>query len=190
MLSVRDATVEDVPRLLEIYEYYVNTTAITFDYSVPSSSDFTQQMILIQKKYPYLVVESEGKVWGYAYASPWIHRAAYDWCCESSIYIHKDARKQGLGRLLYMHLEDLLSQMGILNIYACIALPETEDSYLTCNSADFHKHLGYSQTGFFRNCGYKFGRWYHMIWMEKFLGTHESPVFPVIPYPELKKAKA
>ncbi len=57
--------------------------------------------------------------------------------------------------------------MRILNLYARTGYPEHDDEYLTSNSADFHAHLGFSKVGEFRNCGYKFGRWYHMICMEK-----------------------
>ena len=64
--------------------------------------------------------------------------------------------------------------MGILNLYACIAVPDEEDEYLTRSSADFHTHMGYSLAGTFRQCGYKFGRWYNMIWMEKIVGGHYS----------------
>lgn len=81
-----------------------------------------------------------------------------------------------------------MHDMGILNLYACIACPEHEDEYLTTNSADFHAHLGFVKAGEFRNCGYKFNRWYHMIWMEKVIGMHEANQPSVIPYPNLKKA--
>lgn len=57
--------------------------------------------------------------------------------------------------------------MGILNLYACIGYPQVEDEYLTKNSAEFHAHLGFELVGTFHNCGYKFDRWYDMVWMEK-----------------------
>ena len=66
------------------------------------------------------------------------------------------------------------TKMGILNLYACIGQPEVEDEYLTRNSADFHEHMGFSKVGEFHKCGYKFGRWYNMIWMEKMIGKHSK----------------
>ena len=84
------------------------------------------------------------------------------------------AQKQGLGRRLYEALEARLRDMGFLNLYACIGYPEEEDEYLTRNSAEFHAHLGFRKVGEFHLCGYKFGRWYHMIWMEKLVGEHNS----------------
>lgn len=71
---------------------------------------------------------------------------------------------------------------GVCNLYACIACPEQEDEYLTRSSMEFHEHLGFRQAGLFRECGYKFGRWYHMVWMEKLIGAHRAAQPPVRPY--------
>ena len=96
-----------------------------------------------------------------------------------TIYLDRDAQKCGMGRMLYEALETELKEMGILNLYACIAYPEKEDEYLTGNSADFHKHLGFEKVGEFHKCGYKFERWYNMIWVEKIIGEHEMRQAPV-----------
>ena len=60
----------------------------------------------------------------------------------------------------------------MLNLYACIGVPEQDDEYLDHNSEQFHEHMGYRKVGTFHQCGYKFGRWYNMIWMEKMIGEH------------------
>lgn len=172
MIKVRKAERADARRLLEIYDYYVRKTAITFEYDTPSLDEFTARMERIMKRYPYVVIEKDGRVEGYAYAGTLKDRAAYDWSCEVTIYVDRDARKHGLGRMLYEALEEELKAMGILNLYACIGYPVTEDEYLTRNSAEFHEHLGYTTVGEFHKCGYKFGRWYNMIWMEKIIGEH------------------
>lgn len=124
---------------------------------------------------------------GYAYAGSFVGRAAYDWSCEVTIYLARDAQKCGLGRKLYEALENELHKMGIINLYACIGYPEKNDEYLTTNSADFHAHLGFSKVGEFHKCGYKFGRWYNMIWMEKIIGKHEDNQPAIKLYPELNK---
>lgn len=129
----------------------------------------------IMKRYPYIVIERDGKVQGYAYAGPFHSRAAYGWSCEMTIYLDHSMRKSGLGRQIYEALEERLRKMGILNLYACIGYPETEDEYLNRNSAEFHEHLGYTKVGEFHKCGYKFGRWYDMIYMEKIIGEHLPP---------------
>ena len=185
IITIRDAEIADAERLLEIYAYYIQNTAITFEYEVPTLSEFQNRIRNTKKRYPYLVIEQDGSIQGYAYAGPFVGRAAYDWSCEMTIYLDRAARKCGLGRKLYEALEARLREMGILNLYACIGYPEEEDEYLTRNSADFHAHLGFATVGEFHNCGYKFGRWYHMIWMEKLIGPHEDRPSPVIPFREL-----
>ncbi len=109
-------------------------------------------------------------------------RAAYDWAAELTIYLDHDARRGGMGRVLYEALADRLKAMGVLNLYACIGYPLVEDEYLTKNSAQFHEHLGFTLAGTFHNCGYKFGRWYDMIWMEKIIGEHRPDQPDIVPY--------
>lgn len=182
MITIRDAAPDDAGRILEIYDYYVTKTAISFEWVTPTLEEFQERMKRTMARYPYLVAQEDGVVQGYAYAGPFVGRAACDWSCELTVYLAPDARKQGLGRRLYSALERALGGMGILNLYACIACPDREDEYLTANSADFHAHLGFVKVGEFRNCGYKFGRWYHLIWMEKIIGSHGADQKPVARY--------
>lgn len=179
MITVRSATLGDAERILEIYDYYVKNTAITFEYITPTLEEFRGRMEKTMQKYPYLVAEKDGVIAGYAYAGAFVGRAAYDWSCETSIYLDKNARKCGIGKALYTALEKELKEMGILNMYACIGYPAEEDEYLTKNSADFHSHIGFTQVGEFHKCGYKFGHWYNMIWMEKIIGEHKENQAPV-----------
>ena len=170
---IRSAATEDAGRLLEIYAYYVQNTAITFEYDVPSLEEFRERIIRTQKRYPYLVLEDQGVIRGYAYAGVFKDRAAYSRSCELSIYLDRNARGRGCGRMLYEALEAELGRMGMVNLYACIADPIAEDAYLTKNSEQFHAHLGFRKVGEFHKCAYKFHRWYNMIWMEKLIGAHE-----------------
>lgn len=171
-MRIRDAVSEDVPRLLEIYAWYVAHTAVTFDEEVPAAEAFAAHMERTMRRYPYLVLEDGGAVRGYAYAGPFVGRSAYRFSCEMTIYLAHDARRKGCGLALYEALEDRLKAMGILNLYACIGDPAEEDEYLTRDSERFHRRLGYQKIGTFSRCGYKFGRWYNMIWMEKIIGEH------------------
>ncbi len=173
--TIRNARLDDAERLVEIYDYYVENTAITFEYETPSISEFRSRMEHTMEKYPYIVIEKDGKVLGYAYAGAFAGgRAAYDWSCELTVYLDHEAQKCGYGGKIYTALEEKLKRMGIQNLYACIACTDTEDEYLNNNSAEFHSHLGFNEVGRFRQCGYKFGRWYDMIWMEKIIGEHEE----------------
>jgi phosphinothricin acetyltransferase len=171
-MRIRNAEPDDAGRLLAIYAYYVVNTAITFEYDVPSPDEFRDRIGKTLKKYPYLVLEEDGAILGYAYAGPLKDRAAYGHSCEVSIYVDRCARRRGCGRALYEALEERLKAQGILNLYACIADPIDEDEYLTKDSERFHRSMGYVKVGEFHGCGYKFGRWYNMIWMEKIIGDH------------------
>lgn len=172
-IVIRSASVNDAEALLNIYAYYVENTAITFECEVPTVEEFQQRIANTLKKYPYLVAEKEGTILGYAYAGVFKNRAAYDWSAEVTIYLSHNATKCGIGRKLYEALETEMKKRGFLNLYACIGYPVEEDEYLTKNSAQFHAHLGYQTVGEFHKCGYKFGRWYNMIWMEKLIGGNE-----------------
>ncbi len=171
--SIRTASPDDARELLDIYDYYVKETAITFEYETPSEDEFRGRIEKVLKKYPYIVIEQNGTILGYAYAGTFKDRDAYQWSVELSIYLNKDHRRAGLGRLLYEELERRLKAQGILNLYACIGYPDAEDEHLTLNSVRFHEKMGYSMIGKFNKCGRKFGRWYSMVWMEKLIGDHE-----------------
>jgi phosphinothricin acetyltransferase len=187
MLTIRTATVDDAKDILNIYAYYVEKTAITFEYEVPSLEEFKGRIQKTLETYPYLVEELDGRIIGYAYAGPLKQRAAYDWCCEMTIYLDHLERGHGAGKKLYFALEEALKKMGILNFYACIGYPVVNDEYLTQNSASFHAHLGYKQIGYFTKCGYKFNRWYDMVWMEKMAGEHRENTPPIKKYRDLVK---
>ena len=111
-ITIRNATLADAPRILEIYAYYVEHTVITFEYDVPSLAEFEGRMRAIMQKYPYLVIERDGRIEGYAYAHAFVGRAAYDWAAELTIYLDHDARRGGMGRVLYEALADRLKAMG------------------------------------------------------------------------------
>ena len=179
-IFIRSANEDDAEALLEIYAPYVMTTAITFEYEVPSVEEFRGRIRHTLEKYPYLVAEIQGVPVGYAYAGVFKGRAAYDWAVETSIYISTDRKRQGIGNRLYEELEARLKAQNILNLYACIAYAQPEDEHLSNDSVAFHQRCGYTLVGEFHRCGYKFERWYDMVWMEKFLGEH------CVPAPELR----
>ena len=182
-VRIRTARKEDAADLERIYAYYVNQTAITFEYQAPDAQEMERRRKTILARYPYLVAEKDGKVVGYAYAHEFYGREAYAWSVESTIYIDKDARRLGIGRILYEALEQTLKAMGILNINTCIAIAkDPEDPYLTNGSFSFYQGSGYDKIAHFHHSGYKFGRWYDVIWMEKMIGDHGDNPAPIIPF--------
>ena len=113
-MEVRLATPQDAEELLEIYRYYVEHTAITFEYETPSITEFRQRIKQTLKRYPYLAaVDGHGKIVGYAYASSFKNRAAYDWSVETTIYVDKDVKRQGIGKKLYEALEEILQKQHV-----------------------------------------------------------------------------
>lgn len=185
-IQIRTASSDDAKALLEIYTPYVEKTAITFEYDIPTLQEFENRINRTLKNYPYLVAEQNGELLGYAYTGPFVGRAAYGWSAEVSIYLKETKRKMGIGRRLYDALEQISKAQNILNLNACIGYTETEDEHLTNNSMEFHAHMGYTLVGRFHNSGYKFGRWYDMIWMEKLIGEHSDNPLPVIAFPALE----
>ena len=174
IFKIRYATVDDAERLLQIYSYYVEETAISFEIKVPTLTNFRARITQTLKKFPYLVAECENKIVGYAYAHEFVGREAYRFSAELTIYLDKNFLHCGVGRKLYEELEKILKAQGIKNLYACVGWVDEEDEFLNHNSANFHQHLGFKIVGKFTKCGRKFNRWYDMIWLEKIIGSHED----------------
>lgn len=175
---IRMATIKDANEIRDIYAPYVKDTAITFEYTVPTVEEFEQRIVKTLKRYPYLVALKAGVIIGYAYASAFKERAAYDWAAETSIYIKQEERGSGVGKLLYLKLEELIRKQNILNVNACIAYPNPD-------SIAFHEKFGYQTVAHFSQCGFKLNHWYDMIWMEKILAEHTNPPKPMIPVSDI-----
>ncbi|WP_035800401.1 GNAT family N-acetyltransferase [Butyrivibrio sp. NC3005] len=178
MIRIERVKIEDASELLEIYASYVTDTAISFEYEVPGIDEFTKRIREISAKYPYIKAVEDGKILGYAYANTFKERKAYDFNVETTIYVAKNMKRSGIGRMLYSSLEKSLKSMGVLNANACIAYLSDGrvDEHLTNDSYYFHEKMGYKLVGTFHNSGYKFGTWYDMVWMEKMLGDHENNI--------------
>lgn len=177
---IRKAAPEDASALLEIYRPYVEKTVITFEYDVPTPEEFRSRIVRTLERYPYLVAEKEGEPVGYAYASAFKGRAAYDWSVETSVYVREDLHGCKIGQALYRALEDCLYRQHVCNACACISYPHPQ-------SEGFHAKLNYKPVAHFHRSGYKNGKWIDMIWMEKELYPHREPPAPFIPFPELSE---
>lgn len=185
-ITIRMATKADAKDILEIYAPYITDTAITFEYVLPSVEEFAQRIVSTLTKYPFIVALENNQIIGYSYASAFKERAAYEWAAETTIYLKQDYRGLGVGRNLYLALEDILMKQNILNLNACIAYTAIEDKHLSNTSTYFHEHLGYTKVAHFSKCGYKFGTWYDIIWMEKIIGDHSVAPKSMIPITALE----
>lgn len=178
-MIIEAVTEQDAEALLSIYSPYVQNTAVSFEYEVPTVQDFQNRINSITQKLPYLKAVDGGNIIGYAYASPFHTRKAYEWSVELSIYIACNNRHLGCGKALYSKLEDILKDMGILTMYALISLPHGMDSHLTTDSFLFHQKMNFKPVGTFYNSGYKFETWYDTVYMERQIGEHTIPQPPV-----------
>ena len=177
---IRIAEERDIPAILEIYGPYVLNTTITFEYDVPTREEFTRRFRDITRQFPWLVYEEDGEILGYAYASAPYARAAYAWCAEPSVYLKPEVRGRGIGRKLYAALEQILDCQGYQVLYTLVT-QENEASLR------FHERCGYRVSVLFPNCGFKFGRWLGVIWMEKRLKSVEIPSYPPISWNRIRQ---
>ncbi len=171
-MKLRFASEADMPALLSIYEQYIPTT-ITFEYILPSREEFARRVSSISQFYPYLVLEDDGVLLGYAYAHRIAERAAYGWGAELSIYLRPDAAGAGLGTRLYRVLMELLRLQGVRTVYGLVASPNPA-------SEGLHAALGFRLMGVQERAGYKNDRWIDLLWFEKAIASYDpSPAPPV-----------
>lgn len=186
-IVIRVAREEDARELLNIYAYYVENTAITFEHEVPTLEEFTCRIKETLNNYPYLVALVDGKIAGYIYASRFRTRASYAWSAETSIYLDEQYHGMGIGKRLYAELENILVKQNVVNVYAGAANPVEEDEYLTRNSEHFHEAIGYRVVARYHECGSKFGRWYNLVELEKIIGDRTYPPKEFIPFEKLRR---
>jgi L-amino acid N-acyltransferase YncA len=175
--AIRPATIEDAPRLAEIYSYYVRETAVSFDEHPPTADQMAHHIQEVLSRLPWLVFD-DGEVRGYAYAVQHRDRASYRWSVNVSVYLHRDSVGQGIGRQLYLRLFEILRSLGYRRALAGITLPNEA-------SVGLHRAMGFEDVGTYRNVGYKFNEWHDTFWMQKeLLPPVETPWEPRL-FPEL-----
>jgi L-amino acid N-acyltransferase YncA len=164
-VHVRQATPGDAAACAAIYAPYVTGTVISFETEPPSAGEMAAR---IAAALEWLVLEDEGRVAGYAYASPFHARAAYRWACEVSVYLEQDRRRTGAGRALYEALLASLTARGFRVAVAGMTLPNPA-------SEGLHRALGFEPVGTYRQIGYKFGAWHDVAWTQRRLATGDGP---------------
>ena len=166
-LIIRMARPKDAKAILAIYEPYILETAITFEVDIIPLEIFEDRMSKVQKQFPWLVGEKEGKIVGYAYCSSHYERAAFAWDCECSVYIAKESHHQGIATALYTKLFQLIAKQGYYNIYSLIAVPHE-------SSVALHKKFGFTEVGTYLKTGYKLGTWWDLLILEKRLCSFDQ----------------
>lgn len=147
---IRAAKPSDAVAIAAIYNWYIANSSCTFEEGQLDEEAMRQRIAAAEPGKPWLVLEEDGVLLGYAYASIWKARAAYNRSREVTVYLHKNAGGNGRGRQLYQHLIDELRQKPIHSLIASIALPNAA-------SVALHESLGFTKVGQFSEVGFKFG---------------------------------
>jgi L-amino acid N-acyltransferase YncA len=170
--TLRLAEPADAAGVLAIYEPIVRETAISFELEPPSEEEMRRRIESILERKPWLVCELDGGVAGYAYATSYRERPAYQWSVETSVYVHPGQQRRGVARALYTALLAALRAQGFCSALAGIALPNPA-------SVAFHEACGFQWIGVYRSVGYKLGAWHDVGWLQLWLrGDHGEPGSP------------
>jgi L-amino acid N-acyltransferase YncA len=170
---IRIAKPADAGAILDIYAPYVRDTSITFETEVPSVSDFEKRIQKYLENWPWLLYEINGRIAGYAYASRYRERVAYQWSIECSVYIHDDHLRSGIASALYSRLFSILKIQGFTTVYAVINLPNDP-------SVALHESIGFTHFATYEKVGYKLGRWKNVGWWQLQLNEYlQEPPAPI-----------
>ena len=167
-VTLRRAHLEDAEAILEIYAPYIRNTNITFEYEVPSLSEFRDRMAGLMEGYPYLICEIDGIAAGYAYAHRYKERAAYQWDAELSVYLREGCERRGIGQAFYTALMEILKEQHVRNVYGIVTSPNPPSEAL-------HAAMGFRLAGVSLKTGYKLGKWIDVSCFERPLGDPDSP---------------
>jgi phosphinothricin acetyltransferase len=170
---IRLANPTDAVAILAIYAPYIRNTSITFETGVPAVADFANRIRSYLENWPWLVYEKDGQIVGYAYASRYRERVAYQWSIECSVYIHNDHHRSGIARALYSSLFSILKVQGFTNVYAVINLPNDP-------SIALHESMGFKYFATYEKVGYKLGKWKNVGWWQLQLNDYlQEPPAPL-----------
>lgn len=164
-MNIRKAELKDASQIADVYNYYVQQTHHTFETEPLGAEEMEKRIADVTEDYPFLVAEEDGAIVGYAYATQFKMRQAYEYASEVSIYVRNAAKQKGLGTQLYMQLFEELQETDIHAVVAGISLPNDA-------SVAFHERLGFEKVAHFKEVGYKLGRWIDVGYWEKILRVY------------------
>lgn len=159
-MKIRLAGAADAAAVAAIYGPFCETTAVSFEGAAPDAAEMAARIAAVTRQYPWLVLERDDVIAGYAYAARHRERAAYRWSVDTAVYVHAAARRSGVGRALYEKLFVLLVEQGYFTACAGIALPNEA-------SVALHRAVGFTPVGTYHSIGYKLGAWHDVAWFER-----------------------
>jgi L-amino acid N-acyltransferase YncA len=154
---VRSAEQADFAAIAAITNHYIATTPIHFGYEPVTAAELFEHW---DQRHPWLVIEDGGAVAGYAKSSVWRERAAYQWTCETAVYVAHATHRRGIGRTVYSALLDECARRGFHSAVAGVTVPNPA-------SVALHERLGFVSVGTFRDAGFKHDAWHDVAWFQK-----------------------
>lgn len=176
MATIRLATAFDASAIAAIYRPYCEESAVSFEQVAPSAVEMAKRIATVTSQRPWIVLEDNRAVVGYAYAGVHHERWAYRWSVNTAIYISNLHQRRGAGRALYVTLFDLLRHLGYYRAAAGITLPNAA-------SIGLHAALGFTLVGVYRDIGYKLGAWRDVAW-------YEADIQPLVAEPQEPRGMA
>ena len=159
-MIIREVAKEDAARICEIYAPHITHSAVSFELEVPSIEAMQERIAAYTAAYPWFVAIVDDNIVGYAYASSYRERKAYQFCVETSVYIDESAQKKGIASALYQRLFEELKRRGFAQAFAVSTQPNEK-------SEAFHKSQGFESFAVFEKVGYKFNQWHDVLWMRR-----------------------
>jgi L-amino acid N-acyltransferase YncA len=175
---IRLASPEDADQIAAIYTPFCTETAVSFESVAPTPAEMAQRIRKITEQLPWLVLDDNGRIAGYVYASPHRERAAYRWSVDVAAYVSPDYRRRGVGKALYAALFHVLADQGYFKAYAGVALPNPA-------SVALHESVGFERIGEYHGVGYKLGKWHDVRWYERPLQSERPDPPPPRPLAEV-----
>ena len=162
MTMVRNAKKDDVSQITDIYNFYILNTTVTFEKTPISNEIIEDRISQTQAKYPWLVLEVEGQIQGYAYATEWKPRGAYRHSVESTVYLRDGQSGNGYGSALYSALISQLKKLNVHTVIGGIAQPNDGSILL-------HEKFGFKKVAHFKEVGFKFDQWVDVAYWQLIL---------------------
>jgi phosphinothricin acetyltransferase len=160
---IRQATTADAAAIAAIYNHYVLNSSVTFEELAVSTEQMAERIDQVQSDgLPWLVLEQNGELLGYAYATKWRARTAYRFSVESTVYVRDGLTAKGLGSQLYQQLLNELKALGLHLVIGGITLPNEK-------SVALHEKFGFEKCGHFQQVGFKFEQWRDVGYWQKLL---------------------
>ena len=167
--TLRDAIDTDFAEIAEIYAHYVLNGVASFEITPPDANELKIRWQSIRDNgLPYLVIEQAGKIGGYAYASQFRPRPAYDNTVEDSVYVSPNFPGQGLGQILLTDIIEKCTSLGLRQMVAIIGDTKNQPSI------NLHNKLGFQEIGVMPSTGYKLDQWIDTVIMQRTLGDGDT----------------